>query len=255
MFGQLLHRGHIGMVLERIKLPTTYIRGGNLTKTSFLSSISYASTNERGDACSLAGFPVVADVKSMPTRAFDCDNETLFFLAHLGEFDALRERMLREIMFVDKLSSKEAEEKLIEITAVYDRGNWITLLPFRLGSMAGLAASTLCVPLVYHKALVVWFGYEVAKIPGFPLYHHISSSLLASKFAWLWMDPLTSVLSFMFLGLQLMKIMLRKFSRFRPIAGYKDIILMKRTAVLFQEYPQYDKNILSHYFAATANEK
>lgn len=86
-----------------------------------------------------------------PRRFSEFDNETIALLAGEGVYGAFKERLLREIMRVDRCSYVEAYRVLGEMNVCNEQGMWLRKLPYTLGIGGTAAVGTLAVPAVFHR--------------------------------------------------------------------------------------------------------
>ena len=84
------------------------------------------------------------------------DDVSLSIVAALGNQDARRERLLREIMSVDKISRQDAFPMFREIVEFNRKGLLMATLPQRLGIAIAVSSSILCLPAVFDRNFVMW---------------------------------------------------------------------------------------------------
>ena len=84
------------------------------------------------------------------------DDTSLSIVAALGNQDARRERLLREIMLVDKISRHEAFPRFREIVEFNRKGLFWATLPQRLGITIAVTSSVVCIPAVFDREFVMW---------------------------------------------------------------------------------------------------
>ena len=88
------------------------------------------------------------------------DDTSLSIVAALGNQDARRERLLREIMRVDKLNRHEAFPKFREIVNANRQGLLLATLPQRLGITIAVGSSIFCLPAVFDRDFVMWVEFS-----------------------------------------------------------------------------------------------
>jgi hypothetical protein len=86
-----------------------------------------------------------------PRRFSEFDNETIALLAGEGVYGAFKERLLREIMRVDRCSYVEAYRVLGEMNECNEQGMWLRKLPYTLGIGGTAAVGTLAIPAVFNR--------------------------------------------------------------------------------------------------------
>jgi hypothetical protein len=169
-------------------------------------------------------------------------DDALFIIASLGDQDARRERLLREIMKVDKISRVEAFPIFRDIVRSNREGLFFFTLPGRLAIGTALLSAGISVPMIFDYNLVLWFNewYVTADIPE-P--KDLETWLEVGSFAWNWMEPLLGTVSFVLLCFQFARAQMANLA-WRP---FTQAFLRYRANKLIETYPQYDYLILQHF--------
>lgn len=104
--------------------------------------------------------PTREDLREMPRHISELPGDLLFLMTKSagGFMPASRERLRREVMFVDGVSYEEAGLRIVEI-AQYGRTS-ATLLkaPYYLGMATAYLAGYLSIPLVFSLSIAHWFN-------------------------------------------------------------------------------------------------
>ena len=96
------------------------------------------------------------DDERMPTTYADYSNHVLLMLSAHGDDQAIRERMVRDVMKVDSIDHVEAETKVQEIEQAAKSGLAMSRLPYRVGIAAALVAGFGSIPMCFdlHTCLL-----------------------------------------------------------------------------------------------------
>ena len=96
----------------------------------------------------------------MPREYCEMPNEILMQLGALGEHEANKERLRREIMAVDNVEWDEAGAKLVEMEKANKAGMSVATFPYKLGVFAALITGVGSIPMVFQLDLAIWFNEE-----------------------------------------------------------------------------------------------
>lgn len=98
------------------------------------------------------------DAIKMPKTYEDLSNDTLFILASMGNQEAREERLIREIMAVNKCTWEHAQPIFIEMCRANKVGMSIATLPYKVGILSAVTAAFASIPLVFDLNTVLWFN-------------------------------------------------------------------------------------------------
>merc|ERR1712051_129300 len=110
------------------------------------------------DATNNYGFPDASTCASIPRKFRQASNSVLSILAAQENHGARKERLMREIIRIDKCSYIEAQVKLVEINKSNDSFKSLVTLPYKLGVSTGILGGLCSLPLVFYKPTAVWFN-------------------------------------------------------------------------------------------------
>ena len=100
------------------------------------------------------------DDERMPTTYADYSNHVLLMLSAHGDDQAIRERMVRDVMKVDGVEHTEAEKTVGEIEQAAKSGLAMSRLPYRVGIAAALVAGFGSIPMCFDLHTVLWFNEQ-----------------------------------------------------------------------------------------------
>ena len=182
--------------------------------------------------------PTIEEAQNMPREYCEMPNDMLMQLGALGEHEANKERLRREIMAVDNVDWDAAGPKLTEIEVANKAGMGVATFPYKLGVFAAMLTGVGSIPMVFDLDLALWFNdkYVTTDIPP-----------PADLETWLEFGAWTSELDgtctwyckFYFVSFQFACTMLNM--RLKP---YSDFVLHRRADNLFAQYPEYDEKIV-----------
>ena len=125
-------------------------------------------------AAARISYKSIAEVKSMPDFHWQMSNEMIITLAMLGDQEARRERLVREIMSEDEIEYPAAEAVMHEMASYNQRCLLFPTLPYRLGILVAVrsrsksairlspamqtSAAFLSIPMIFEINTVVWFN-------------------------------------------------------------------------------------------------
>ncbi|CAK0845123.1 unnamed protein product [Prorocentrum cordatum] len=117
------------------------------------------------------------------------DSDTLTGLAIQGDIFARRERLLREIMLVDKCTWDDAHERLIEMDVVNEEFYWFQTLPYRLGFSLAVAGGLASCVLVFSKTCSLPYARGVDLPEGVQDISEMTYNQVGT-WTWAWMEPM-----------------------------------------------------------------
>ena len=226
-----LHSGKSGGVT----LLNFYATSSKSAPSSHL--LPLCSTISRGFAVS------IQTAKEMPKTYNQMHNDLLLSMAILGDPEARKERLVREIMAVDNVEWPEAEVQLQTMIASSKRGFFFATLPQRWGIVVSVTAAFASIPLIFDLDTVLWFN-EAFVTADVPEDRDLETPLEVSIWSWQWMEPVIVQVSFFLLCMQYSRAQLKNLGARRYTQRFRH----KRAARLVREYPQYNNNIVSSYF-------
>merc|ERR1712032_23447 len=220
-------------------------RVDHLTRTVEMSSHNNLIELQvaKGGAFSRDTFrPTMDMVEIQVNNTCQLDNDTLAVLALQGDIYARRERLLREIMLVDKVSWDDAHHRLIEMDVFCEQYYWLHTMPYRIGfSLAVVGAIGSCL-LVFHKSLSMRYAVDVAgeELPeGVEDISEMTTNQVG-KWTWGWMEPMIGTASFVLLCLQFGRAQAAKMKMY----PYTEAMIAWRSNRLAAQFPQYDGAIV-----------
>jgi hypothetical protein len=180
--------------------------------------------------------PTIDMVVNQVNHTCQLDNDTLATLAINGDGFARRERILREIMQVDRCSWDEAHEKLIEMDVFNERCYWLETAPYRLGVAVAAVCFVGSFLLVFHKPTARFYAEKVAgeEIPEDKDISTMTTNQVGA-WTWEWMEPMIGVASFAILCLQFGRSQMLNMR----MSAYTKWMLKKRGDRAAAQYPQY----------------
>jgi len=98
-------------------------------------------------------------ISSLPHDFAQLPNETLFHLAKNHVHGACRERLVREIMRVDKKDWSHAMLVVEEMNRENDKGGWAVTFPYKIGFSAGIIGAAVSIPIVFVSVIIVCCCY------------------------------------------------------------------------------------------------
>ena len=209
-----------------------------------IRTVRYNETN----ATNSFRVPNLEEAATQPRKFRECSNDLLYTLAITGEYGARKERLVREIMRVDKIEWEVARNKVeTDINAANDRGKWLVTLPYKVGVLAGLGAGISAVPLVFHKPTAAWFceTFVHEDLPEGGL-ESLDSIWKVGNWTWGWMEPYLGTASFVLLALQFTRIHMQRL-HMKP---YTEWVLSWRADRLARDFSQYDRSIVRDFSKA-----
>jgi len=104
--------------------------------------------------------PTREDIREMPRHISELSGELLFIMSKSagGSLPASRERLRREIMYVDRVNYEEAGVKIVELAQHGRTDSVLRKVPYYAGMAAAHAAGFLSIPLVFSLTLASRFN-------------------------------------------------------------------------------------------------
>ncbi|CAD7946285.1 unnamed protein product [Amoebophrya sp. A120] len=195
----------------------------------------------------LTKYPTIEEAEQLPRDWHELDNRSLWHHCGPGGIhDANEERLIREIMKVQKVEYQHAVYKLMEIQEHIIGGNTIFrhigLMPYKVGMATAGILGISTVPLIFHKNTVLWFN-DLFVTADLPEQKDLETWLEVGGFAWNWMEPLIGQLSFMFLVAQYMRSQLLNLG----LKPYTGMLIKYRCDRAVEHYPEFSATILTDY--------
>uniref|UniRef100_A0A7S4L950 Transmembrane protein n=1 Tax=Paramoeba aestuarina TaxID=180227 RepID=A0A7S4L950_9EUKA len=189
--------------------------------------------------------PSLEDAGRLPIKFRECDNETIFNLSIHGVHGARKERLLREVMVVDKCDWSTARQKVFEMDKANDTFRSMIKLPYQIGVFGGLIGALSSIPLVFYKPWALWFNEKFvhADLPDGGMEELDASFWNVGSWTWGWMEPYLGTASFVLLGLQFTRAQMQKI-QWKP---YTEMVLSWRANRLAHQYPQYNRVIVRDF--------
>ena len=203
--------------------------------------------------------------KNQRRRFSEFSNETLAIMASNGVHGAFKERMLREIMRVDKCAAPgvhrmcrarrpphrtrcagtyiEAYSVLARMNRQLEEGTVLHRLPYQAAISTAWALGVVVIPMgVFHKGCALWFAEQFvhAEIPP-P--DEIDTVWKVGTWTWNWMEPIIGTWSFILLSLQLIRANMTMIDA-KP---FNERIITARADNLHRNFPMYEREIVRDY--------
>ena len=215
-----------------------------------MSAASSSSTSTSGTTTPDPTFktPTIAEARAQARRFRELPNDVLFSLAVSGDYNARKERFIREIMRVDNIDWVSAKIKIeTTINAKNDQFAWLVTLPYRVGLTAGVVGAVSAVPLVFHRPTAAWFNENFVHeaLPDDGL-ESLDTVWKVGNWTWGWMEPYLGTASFVLLGLQFARIHMQRLH----LQPYTERVLSWRARRLAKTFPQYESRIVMDFSKA-----
>lgn len=204
-------------------------------------------------------FPTLQSCRTQPRSYHEMSSEVLMLLAASRDHGARRERLIREIMCIDKKPWPEARDqadamsKMVAESVLKDSSEdkWIRRASFFvIPSSALMGAAAL--PLVFHGETAKRFHDAFVEGIEQPPESDIDTILEVGSWTWNWMEPPIGTISFVILCIQL------TYSHSLNVLKsdwYRTRNQSQRTEFLIRNFPQYNSMILRHWSETLADEK
>ena len=186
--------------------------------------------------------PTIEEAKDMPREYCEMPNDMLMQLGALGEHEANKERLRREIMAVDNVDWNAAGPKLLEMEIANKNGMGIATFPYKLGVFIAMVTGIGSIPMVFDLELAIWFN-ELYVTTDVPPPADLETWLETGAWTWTWMEPVLGTASFTLLGFQFARAQMLNM-RLKP---YSDFMLHRRADNLYALYPEYDEKIVKEF--------
>jgi hypothetical protein len=176
----------------------------------------------------------------MPKLYNELPNDVIITMSVLGDQEAREERLIREIMSVENLSWKDAQNILFQMMKSNRHGLFIATLPYKVGIFASVTAGLISFPMIFHLDTVMSFN-ELYVTTDVPEAKDLETPLEVGGWAWNWMEPPLGQISFFLLCMQYARAQLENLGAKPYTAWYK----AKRAERLCKEYPKYNQLIVT----------
>eukprot|EP01065_Artemidia_motanka_P048608 TRINITY_DN7861_c0_g1_i1.p1 TRINITY_DN7861_c0_g1~~TRINITY_DN7861_c0_g1_i1.p1 ORF type:complete len:325 (+),score=109.77 TRINITY_DN7861_c0_g1_i1:75-1049(+) len=219
-----------------------------LSDSTYANGAASTSDPAPSDLCRAADDPVWPTVRvadAQPRQYRELSNEALATLAAQGQrgmHAAHRERLIREIMRVDRVSWGSAMERLNEMDQQNEKIYWLMTGPHRIGISLGVGLGFASVPMVFSKPVAMFFATHFVQLPEdeWPEGLDEFTCFQVGTWTWDWMEPLLGTASFVLLAAQFVRSNVKKMNT-KP---YTELVLSYRADRLSRIYPQYDRTIV-----------
>jgi len=213
-----------------------------VVQKSHRNLIELDAAQNGGVSCRHSFRPTLDMVAIQVNHTCQLDSDTLTGLAIQGDIFARRERLLREIMLVDKCTWDDAHERLIEMDVVNEEFYWFQTLPYRLGFSLAVAGGLASCVLVFSKTCSLPYARGVAGEDLPEGVQDISEMTYnqVGTWTWAWMEPMIGTASFLLLCMQFCRAQSVKMQ----MATYTEAMLGWRSDRLARKFPQYDGAIV-----------
>ena len=182
------------------------------------------------------------DDERMPTTYADYSNHVLLMLSAHGDDQAIRERMVRDVMKVDGVDHVEAEGKVGEIEQAAKAGLAMSRLPYRVGIAAALVAGFGSIPMCFDLHTVLWFNEQYVTMDVEDA-KNLETWLEVGSWSWNWMEPPLGQASFFLLCLQYSRDQMKNIG----MKTYTERVKDKRGAKLVEKFPQYNGIVVAEF--------
>ena len=186
--------------------------------------------------------PTIADVQSLPQHISDFPANLLVSACLHGHADAIRERLVREVMRVDGTKWTVASSTVDAMETYNQQGLWMIKAPYYFGITAGFVGAWGCLPFVFDVNTALWFNeaYVTTEIPP-P--EDLETWLEVGAWTWNWMEPFLGTISFQLLALQLMRNQMLNVG-FKPWTSF---IMHRRANRLANQFHGYNAGIVRDF--------
>ena len=182
------------------------------------------------------------DDERMPTTYADYSNHVLLMLSAHGDDQAIRERMVRDVMKVDGVEHVEAEKTVSEIEQAAKSGLAMSRLPYRVGIAAALVAGFGSIPMCFDLHTVLWFNEQYVTMDVEDA-KNLETWLEVGSWSWNWMEPPLGQASFFLLCLQYSRDQMKNIG----MQTYTERVKDKRGAKLVEKFPQYNGIVVAEF--------
>jgi hypothetical protein len=127
--------------------------------------------------------------------------DVLLVMAASGDQEAREERLIREIMAVDRVNWPEARQTFLGILAANRKGLLYATLPYKIGICVSFTAGVLSFPLIFHLDTVLVFN-ELYVTTDVPEARDLETPLEVGAWSFKWMQAPLGQISFFLLCMQ-----------------------------------------------------
>ena len=234
---------------QSMSMPFIQIRSVNMVSSNFKNSLSMPKVSRPLSSGPVTSAnrtfkkPTLEMAKAMPRAYSEMSNETLLVYAAQQDFGANRERLIREIMYVDNVDWDGAQPRLQAIEIANKELMFFGTLPYKIGFVGSVTIAIASIPLCFHLDTVLWFNehYVTADVAE-P--KDLETPLEVGSWAWSWMEPPLGQFSFFLLCFAFARNQLINLG----IKPYTDWLKNFRASRLQKKFPQYDADVV-HDFA------
>mmetsp|Transcript_18931 Transcript_18931/g.39411 ORF Transcript_18931/g.39411 Transcript_18931/m.39411 type:complete len:234 (+) Transcript_18931:12-713(+) len=191
------------------------------------------------------GKPTIEIAKEAPKEYYEMSNEIIIKLSAEGVFEAIEERLIREIMSVDEVDWDEAHVKFTEISKSNQMGMSLQTIPYYAGIFTAVGGGFASIPLCFDYQTALWFNehYVTTDIPPAD---DLETILEVGSWTWNWMEPPLGQISFFLLALQFARAQMENLG----LKPYTAMMKSRRAKNLCNSFPAYNKNILTDFSMA-----
>jgi hypothetical protein len=100
--------------------------------------------------------PTIHEARLLPRDPSEMDGPTLVTLAAMGNFDARKEAVIRDIMCKDNIDYDECKKKFRDIEVKNSEYISIVALPYRVGIFVSLGAAFGSFPMIFDLGTAEW---------------------------------------------------------------------------------------------------
>ena len=210
--------------------------------------------------------PARIEQKNQRRRFSEFSNETLAVMCSMGVHGAFKERMLREIMRVDRCTYIQAYHVLGAMNQELENGGYFHKFPrvppasmrapvppasqdarapgrYQTGIAAAWGVGLVLIPLgVFHQDTAIYFATEFVRA-DVPSAEEIDTVWKVGSWTWQWMEPIIGTWSFMLLSLQL----IRTNMNIIDAKPFNEHFITRRADNLHKHFPQYEREIVRDY--------
>lgn len=217
----------------------TAFRNGRWLRQSAVNTQRLFCTQTSDDEDNGPRRPTQQEVVSLPRHVSEYPNELLIGAALQGDSQAIRERLVREVMFVDNVHWNVASHKVDEMSDANQSGLGIIKLPYLVGIFAGFTSAWGVLPFVFDLSIAEWFNEKYVTTEH-PPPEDVETWLEVGTWTWNWMEPVLGTLSFTLLALQFFRGQMVNIG-WKPYTGW---VVSSRADNLASLYPQYNRHVV-----------
>ena len=137
----------------------------------------------------------------MPRYYNEMPADVLLVMAASGDQEAREERVIREIMAVDKVEWPTARQTFLDVLAANRRFLFVATIPYKVGILCSFTAGIVSFPLIFHLDTVLVFN-EVFVTTDVPEERDLETPLEVGAWAMNWMEAPLGQISFFLLCMQ-----------------------------------------------------